>query len=285
LPVVACLIGVAAYAAPAPVRAAGPVGTVTEVRGDAQIAHETKWESATTGRAVSVGDRLKTGKGGGMRVVFRDRSVIDLKENTRLAIRRYALPPAGERYDAALHLLEGKVQGRVSSAYRGEGARFRVTSPTATARVIGAEFVLEYDPREATTGVTGIRGRVAVHSSVDPEGKGVVITARQTTTVRRDRAPTPPHEVDLTLFEQYGRGAPEEVWPDDLTWRNSALLTGVKVDRAYGAEIVTSAPGTGERARKGRGNSAEEGDDVGSVVGESPAALGAMGGVDLGVRF
>lgn len=257
--------------------AAQEVGTVATVEGSAEVRRADTWSPATAGTAVHVGDVIRTGQPGRVRVVFQDDSVLNVGDNSQLGIDEQVFDPSAGAPRSLMRLLQGKVRALVSEYYQQTGAAYEIETATAVSGVRGTEFVVTYSPELALTEVVGISGRIAVHSVLDRATRGVYITAGELAAVRKGRFPTKPPRLDEDTFRQYleglefiGGGRPESLTVDH------PLLGGVSVpepDRApvpSVAQEVGGVPGT-ER-------------DAASLLNQPPAVIEAVTG-DLGVRF
>jgi hypothetical protein len=87
---------------------------------------------------AALGDALRTGAGGRIKMSFDDRSVLILAENSKLDITRHVYDPAAKSRDSLYKLYEGKVRAIVGELF-GAASEFRVESPTGVAGV-GDDF-------------------------------------------------------------------------------------------------------------------------------------------------
>lgn len=180
---------------------AAAVGNVASIEGEAEVGRDGVFAAAEIGTEVALGDELRTGDGR-LRVVFRDDSVLNLAEDTRVVIDEQVFDPDQGQYNSVMRLLRGKVRAAVSHYYGEAGAEYEVETPTAVAGVRGTTFAISYDEVERLTEVVGIRGRVHVRSLDERLGDGVFVTAKEATTVAPDNAPVPPVLLDEMLFRE-----------------------------------------------------------------------------------
>jgi hypothetical protein len=271
LQLVASLATVAVVAAPA---RGEDVGTVAAVEGSAEVGRGGTWTTAEAGAVVAVGDQLRTGRPGRMRVVFRDDSVLVLSEATTLLVDQQVFDPTAAA--SVFNLLEGKLKSIVSHYYGAAGSSYEVRTATAVAGVRGTEFVMTYDSASGATEIVGIRGVVTVHSLVDPAGPGLLVTANEATAVAAGELPTPPQHLDPEFMRELLHdteffGATKGTSLSGA----SSLMAGTAVPRpalapagpaALGAALVLAPEGVAT------------GVDAGSALGNSPAAVIAGGG-------
>ena len=180
--------------------AAEDIGTVAATTGAADVGRGGTWTPAEVGMTVQLGDQLRTGADGKIRVVFRDDSVIDLSEGSSLVLDQQVFDPDASRFTSLLRLVQGKARAFVGSYYKTPGASYEVQTPTAVAGVRGTSFLVSYNPDADATDVVGINGQIQVRNVNERIGGTVYITANETTTVMRNRPPTSPQQVDERLL-------------------------------------------------------------------------------------
>src|SRR5215470_14645656 len=144
--------------------AAEDIGTVAATQGAADIGRGGTWTPAAVGMTVQLGDQLRTGSDGQVRVVFRDDSVIDLSPSSALTIDDQVFDPSGGRFSSLLRLVQGKARALVSGYYKTSGATYEVQTPTAVAGVRGTSFLVAYNPDVDATDVVGIHGQIEVRN-------------------------------------------------------------------------------------------------------------------------
>jgi len=231
---------------------------------------------------VSVGDEIRTGHPGRLRVVFRDQSVLNISDDSHLTIDTQVFDPNKGLFQSVTKLLSGKVRALVSHYYGASGAAYEINTATAVAGVRGTEFVVSYEPERNLTKVVGISGRVEVHSLRDRLAHGVFITSGEVTNVEPGQYPSSPRELDRPELRQYleglefiGTGRPES-----LTAQNP-LVTGQAVpepDRAPAAGTTGSVAGAEAQTEGSHRRNA------GSLIGQPPGVLQNMQG-GAKVRF
>jgi len=234
---VALLLAVSAAAA----AAQEIVGSVAGLAGDVQIGRGGTWTPVEMGAGVALGDTVRTGHPGRVRIVFRDDSVLAVADDTEVRIDEQVFNPDAGSVSTLLRLLKGKVRSLVSDYYKQYGASYQVETPVAIASVRGTEFVVTYDPGGAVTDVVGVNGRTAVHSVRDRVGHGVFVTTKELTQVFRGRYPTAPRKIGEALFQQYlagtefaGEGRQESLVVGD------PVLAGTEVPQSDRAEEFSS---------------------------------------------
>jgi hypothetical protein len=233
----------------APAPAQEVVGSVADLTGDAQLGRGGAWSAVAIGTEVALGDTVRTGRPGRLRIVFRDDSVLAVADDTEVRIDEQVFDPDAGSVSTLLRLLKGKVRSLLSDYYKQYGASYEVETPVAIASVRGTEFVITYDPGAAVSDVVGVNGRTEVHSVLDRVGHGVFVTRMELTRVFRGRYPTPPRKIGDALFRQYlagtefvGEGRAESLVVDD------PVLAGTQVPQSDRAEeFPPLAPPSGPR--------------------------------------
>jgi hypothetical protein len=178
------------------------VGSIASAAGSVEIGRGDGIVAAEVGTGVQLGDELRTGADGRLRVVFQDDSVLNLGEDTRLVVDEQVFQPEQGRFSSLVRLLGGKVRAAVAEHYQRPGASYEVEPPTAVAGVRGTTFLVAYDEAEEVTEVLGIHGRVSVRSLDERLGEGVFVSAREATSVAPGRAPAAPEVLNDTLYRE-----------------------------------------------------------------------------------
>ena len=137
---VAFLVAIAALAVMASgggaAEANDEAGTVAAVEGTAEIGRGGTWQAAAAGSSVQVGDELKTGNPGRMRVVFRDDTVLNLADDTQVTVDQQVFAPDQGLFRSSMQLLRGKVRALVGEYYSRPAATYEINTATAVAVLI-----------------------------------------------------------------------------------------------------------------------------------------------------
>jgi hypothetical protein len=251
--------------------AAAEVGTVAAVSGTAEIGRGSSWTAAEAGSAVHLGDQLRTGRPGAMRVVFQDDSVLNLGDDSLVTVDEHVFDPEGGKAQSVLQLLKGRLRALVSEYYDRVGAVYEIETPTAVSGVRGTEFIVTYDEEQALTEVIGISGRVAVHSVLDRAAHGVFVTAGEITRVAEGQYPTEPPRLDEPIFRQYLEG---------LQFSGLARPEGLAASHPIVGGAEVPAPDRAPPALDNPAAPSEQSPTVADLLGQPLQSSG-----DLGVRF
>jgi len=167
---------------------------------------------------VYLGETLRTGNPGRVRIVFQDDSVLNVGDSSEVVIDEQVFDPGAGTHRSSFSLLRGKLRALVSEYYSSPGAAYEIETPTAVAGVRGTEFVLSFDERLQRTEVVGVTGQVAVRNLQGRQADEVLITAREVTTVERGQRPSAPRRMEDERFRQHldglefvGQGRPESL--------------------------------------------------------------------------
>ncbi|HYB98711.1 MAG TPA: FecR family protein [Candidatus Limnocylindrales bacterium] len=194
--VVAAAVFVAcSYAVPA---LAQDAGQVVSMEGTVEIGRDNAFTAATVGSRVRVGDTIRTGNPGRARILFQDDSVLNVGDDTVLAIDESVFNPDEGTISSVIRLFQGKVRALVSDYYGESAASYRIATPTSVSGVRGTEFIVAHDVGTETSQVLGLGGRVAVHSVMDLVRRGVIIRPREITFIARGQFPTPPRQIEVS---------------------------------------------------------------------------------------
>jgi hypothetical protein len=260
------------------------IGDVTAVTGEASQRQGDELQPLRAGDRIRLGAEIASGAESRAELRFDDGSVLVLEASTRIVIVQNEVDPKTRRPATLVRLLAGRVRGKPGPDYAASGGAFRVESPTATAHAEEGDFVVGFDDAGAVTDVLGFHGTVAVHSTLDPEGNGVLITARQATRVPRGEIPKPVYDIDPRLIRQYTdwRDPATESWSPAAARTLQPFLSGSFVDSRDSP--ATSVPGFADLPglQRSRGNSLQDGNDAGSIVGRP---MDGPGGLGFDVRF
>jgi hypothetical protein len=265
------------------------VGTIAALDGAAQIGRGDTMIVGTTGTGIFEGDVLQTGNPGRMRVVFQDDSVLTLSNDSQIVVNEHVFNPVCRRVcwglgrrvcrcarhgqgRSLMQLLRGKVTATVSDYYHRIGTRYEIKTVNAVAGVRGTEFSIRFDPDKQLTEVLGISGVVSVHSTVDPTGQGVLVTASEVTVIESGQLPSTPRKVDESVFRQ------------ELLGRDFIGASRSEIPANNHPEAILPATGMADAESPPAPRSIGR-PDASNLLGQSPAAIEATTGqldIDIG---
>lgn len=278
------------------------VGSIAAMDGVVEIGGDGTWTPAAVGTVVRLGDTIRTGRPGRVRVVFRDDTVLNVGHDSQVVVDEQVFNPDAGTFSSVFRLLQGKVRTLVSEYYMEPRAKLQVVTPTSVSGVRGTEFIVVYDVEREVTEVVGITNEVTVESVLIPVGRAVIVRPRELSIVARGKYPTEPRLLEEEVFHQYlddlefiGSGQLESMVI------NNPIVAGAAVPPPDRVEPVTGRvgePPAGEPVAIGKiGGPAGSvpGDradvpipDVGSILQQPPAAVegpSTSGGGDVGIPF
>jgi len=251
------------------------VGTVAASEGVAEIGRGDAFQAAAPGTPVRLGDELRTGKPGRMRVVFRDDTVLNLGDETRIIVDDQVFAPDEGLFRSSMQLLRGKVRALVGEYYSRPGASYQLETVTAVAGVRGTEFIVSYDPALEVTRVVGIEGRVEVRNSRERIAKSVFVTAGELTEVDAERAPEAPRSLDESDRQRWFEGL------DFVSTGNRGLAGADPLVAQQAVPAPDRAPAA--QARGVGASDVERHRDVSDLLGQPPAVVEkTSGGARIG---
>lgn len=133
--------------------------TISKVTGEVFVlkAGNTTWVKASSGMALEVGDRIKTGAGSNVVVTFFDGSTIELAADTEISVSELGVArPVGSTV-IRLGQQIGKTRSRVEKLVD-PASRYEIDTPAGAAVVRGSVGDVEVD-MDGTTRITNIEGQ------------------------------------------------------------------------------------------------------------------------------
>ncbi|MBI4351900.1 MAG: FecR domain-containing protein [Elusimicrobia bacterium] len=130
---------------------AGETGCIYDLKGSAEIlkAGGKSWEKGMKGRPVAEGDKVRTGPGAWVEILFKEGSFIKLEENSEAGAE--SLKTTAQERVFSFSFLKGKalwmaarLKGRIAS-------RFSVRSPTVVCAARGTDFSMIVSTSGKTT--------------------------------------------------------------------------------------------------------------------------------------
>ncbi|MEO1174422.1 MAG: FecR family protein [Myxococcota bacterium] len=199
--------------------ASANVGRVISLRGEATLTRAADGGYARIdlerGMRVQEGDQLRTRRNSSLRIVFDDRSLLNIGENASVVVQSYKVQNGVKKRDVGIKVWAGRAWARVTKWFGGGQNSYEIRTPNAVAGVRGTEFSIDV-AADGATQVTVYEGVVDVgledgdsvttllegeRSRVDAEGNAVKETVaaqdlaqdrRQSQQVSAPDTPAPP---------------------------------------------------------------------------------------------
>ncbi|MBI5299522.1 MAG: FecR domain-containing protein [Deltaproteobacteria bacterium] len=119
--------------------AAAPVGQVVDVVGDVIVTQEGKTPVAPTlKQLVYMGDIIETKKTGGLKILFKDDTVLTVKENSKTLITEFLFDTKKNERKAVFNVVYGKIRAVVGRFF-GENQPVEIKTPTAVGGIRGTD--------------------------------------------------------------------------------------------------------------------------------------------------
>jgi len=178
------------------------VAAIFKIVGEAQVKPhaERGFVAAYTGQMLESGDWVKTGSGSYIAILFLDKSMLKIRENTEMEIKSQRLGPATQNTD--LFLAKGDVWSKVQK----QKSTFTISTPTSVASVKGTEFFLEHDDFENLSSLYVVEGIVEFTNEL-----GKILAQEMTySTSEVDKSPAPAQRMSKSMVPTWD----EEVEPE-----------------------------------------------------------------------
>lgn len=130
---------------------AGPVGKVNGLKGRATITRASSGQSAAAAleARLFLRDGVRTFRASVMSLLFIDKTIVTVSQNSRLKINTYMFDPFKRTRRSALHLISGAIKFTTSRLMGFKVKRLEVVTQTATVGVRGTTGVVEVLTRSA----------------------------------------------------------------------------------------------------------------------------------------
>jgi ferric-dicitrate binding protein FerR (iron transport regulator) len=193
------LIGIAIVAlfVLSPARAQETVGSITALKGAAQVYRGVQQLAAASGMSVLLGDKIETSANAELTLALLGGTEIKLSESSTIIIDQNVAAPT---IRSSMRLMIGTLRALVNAA--ASSVAFEVHTPNGVAGVRGTDFEVTYIegkpcPAQPTclryTTVGVYKGIVVVSNPTSPPGAApVTITAGYQTTIPCETPPTAP---------------------------------------------------------------------------------------------
>ena len=197
---------------PAVVLAAEPVGSVTFVKGKADITRPGQnAEPLVKGEDIYAGDIVRTKSNAKVEITFIDESIVRVAQKSRLQITEYMFEREERR--STLSLFRGKIQSLVKkvagfSFGRARKNRFEIHTPTAVCGVRGTDFFTWFMNGE--TGTAFKEGQGYIYPANNPDLSRNINTNEVGYVVDPDAAPVVKPVTDADLEQHLEDTGPTE---------------------------------------------------------------------------
>ena len=258
------------------------IGLTTGVDGQAFLFHKGDRAAYKVQLAspVYMNDKVETEEEANISFTFDDQSTLTLGEDAQVRITKHVYNPDNGLRQTVVNVTSGMVRFVVSKA-KGKGSMFKVVTPTATAGVLGTEFVTVVEP-DGQTQFVGIENQIEV-TPILPDGtEGVkqIVAAGQMRSIAQNGIATAVTQAPPGLINSFKAqtSTPQKVNPNQpitpqkaqsaakSNWITQAALTNVNDAANQGAANglgATKSAAAAANAGKGLKKAA-------SVIGGNP---------------
>jgi len=222
-------------------------GTVLTVNKDVTLFHAGLRNEARPRDPLFPQDAVETGNGSRAKLFFRDDSVLNLGQQSRLEVAQYLQSSATDRSRAVYNLLDGSLKAVVGRS------DLEIHTPTAVAAARGTKFFMAVQGSGAAreTLIIVLEGEVTARSIVKEILEVVTLRQGQMTRVRAGLPPEPASPSPPRLLNQYRTGtlALGQVFQDRLDALALPLTgEGAEADGRPSGEVRQAVPeGTDRR--------------------------------------
>ena len=219
---------------------AGAIATMVPVANVERSAPQAQTIAAKSGLEIHWGDKIKTERGGRVRVRLTDGSVLNVGSQSELLVKKHD----AQEQNTELDLLYGRIRTNATRIVKPTG-QFKVRTRAATAGVVGTEKYVEANNVDTTVIAMG-GGNVVVSSNDSRYPDPVVLVPGETVTMTVGR---PPGQKRQATAEEMSRAASEtesdaviQITPNQSTAgaQFEATLSGRGLERATNITFANS---------------------------------------------
>jgi hypothetical protein len=128
------------------------IGSITEVKGAGSIKRAAKTTPAARGSAIQKNDTVSTNSQGRFRILFLDKTTVNITENSRLVIDDFVYDDSNKgNGKLGLKLALGTARYASGGIAKGNPRGVGIKTPTATIAVRGTDFVMSVDEAGRST--------------------------------------------------------------------------------------------------------------------------------------
>jgi hypothetical protein len=171
------------------------VGHIVAVKGDILIKRNPAVKGVLNEK-VLLDDLVETAAASRVKILFRDESILTLRENSRVHIKKYLLSEGEKRGSSVLTLIDGELKVLVGKN------KFEVHTPTAVAAARGTYFYvwMEYDGGVPVTVIAVLEGAVDAYN-INPDVSGTVtVGSGYMSKIYEGKPPTEPEPIPTELI-------------------------------------------------------------------------------------
>lgn len=228
-----------------PAVAAEPVGVVLSSAGqvDIQGPSRPEWQPVALKQEVFLDDVLRTGIGGRVQVLLNDDTLVNLGEESEVAIAEFVIEPERGLRNATLKLTRGVSRFIVGGNLPNPDSRLEVHTPTAVMGVRGTTFYVLVIPGAKTFVVASVNS-VSVRNVLASVAGEVLVGPNFATTVFEGLPPEVPRPAtEEELRELFEATSGPVWWSSGSGSQQAAKAAGSMAQHELAFPDVVSSPG------------------------------------------
>lgn len=138
-------------------------GVIAELTGKVKVQRENGVIfDAKIGHKIMEKDIIITQKDSGVRILMRDRNILDISANSKVQIEKYVYDERKDNKQVSILVDQGRMKSIVNQKYDGVKNKFNVKTPIIVAGVRGTVFTTIHDPGKIQSEVITHEGKVEV---------------------------------------------------------------------------------------------------------------------------
>lgn len=167
-----------------------------KVRNKVYVIRNSQKSDAKPLMPVLLRDAVETGAESRAKLLFKDDSVLNLGEKSRVFIQEYLNRPGNQKSKSIYKFIDGYLKVIVGRS------DLKVHSPTAVVAARGTEFILWVDESgpSTATGIIMLEGKAELRNINELVGGTLIIRRGQMSMVYKDRPPERPRPADLKIM-------------------------------------------------------------------------------------
>jgi len=170
------------------------IGTITAIRGDAKLIRAGESQPVQKGTTLEVHDQIKTAQGSKLQIVFNDKTVISLGQNSDFQVDDYLFTKKDVK--AKFTIKKGFFKSITGKIGKIAPKRFKVKTANATIGVRGTTIVGETTPKLDIIACT--QGQIVVTTDMG----SVIVNEGERTIINESKIPTQAQKVNRILLKQ-----------------------------------------------------------------------------------
>lgn len=253
--------------------AAEPVGLIVDTAGEVLLRQEGMGPALpAVQQPVYVGDVIETKKTGSLKILFRDDTILTIKENSKTLISAFLFDAKKRERNVVFDVPYGKIRSVVGRFF-GEDQPVQIKTPTAVAGIRGTDVGAQVTAKK--TDFYCFDGLVYI-ASIDRPTEEVRLEKGMFTEVFPDRLPSPALPIPQDILQNNMILFDVSLTQPAAPGRQSQVVQSAASDIAVHA-AMEAAPGAATAATSVFDSASEAESSAASVLNASPTAASDLG--------